>query len=147
MIGIDTDDPDMAELHAQRAITLYEAIGDPWGILEAKLLRCQIALVHRAFDEARKLLNECRSVVVQEAEPRQHYLLTLSWLCAAEGVFDAASEHLEAASEVFGARTRAGDHTPHLLGRLARLEWPGHAVDRIHAWRAQLTDRSRRKAT
>ena len=30
-------------------------------------------------------------------------------------------------------RSRAGDHTPHLLGRLSRKKWPEHARNRIEA--------------
>ena len=82
---------------------------------------------------------------VEEAEPRQHYLLTKSWLEAEERDLDRALESIEAAANVFGPRTRAGDHTPHLLVRLVRYAWPQHATGRIDAWRAQLNDRSRRK--
>ena len=52
---------------------------------------------------------------------------------------------IEAAANVFSPRTRAGDHTPHLLSRLVTFKWPRHALDRIDAWRAVLNDRARRK--
>jgi hypothetical protein len=59
---------------------------------------------------------------------------------------DKAFESLEAAAEVFGDRSRAGDHAPHLLARLSRMPWPEHARQRIEAWRALLNDRSKRLA-
>src|SRR5262249_10618824 len=48
------------------------------------------------------------------------------------------------ASEVFSDQSRVGDHTPHLLGRLARLGWPEGAQARIDSWRALLNDKTRR---
>jgi eukaryotic-like serine/threonine-protein kinase len=144
MIGIDTDDLDMAELHAERAVAVFDEMRDPWGILESKLLLCQIALARHDLEQARVQLEECGAIAVEEAEPRQHFLLTRAWLLFASGDPDAALESIEAASEVFSDRARAGDHAPHLLGRLARMQWPPHALDRIDAWRALLTDRARR---
>lgn len=144
MIGIDTDDLDMAEIHSELASSIYETMRDPWGVLESRLLRCQVALARGDLTLAKKLLDEASRIRVEEAEPRQHYLLTRAWLEIASGEADRAYESLEAASEVFGERSRAGDHTPHLLGRFSRLEWPEHAKNRIDAWRALLTDRARR---
>jgi hypothetical protein len=46
---------------------------------------------------------------------------------------------------VFGPRTRAGDHTPHLLSRLSRFHWAPPARERLDAWRALLNDRARRR--
>jgi eukaryotic-like serine/threonine-protein kinase len=145
MIGLDTDDRDMCELHAERAHKLYQKMGDPWGVMEIKLIFAQLSLARHQNDRARGLLEECSRMTVEEAEPRQHYLLTKAWLEAAEGELDHALESIESAADVFGPRTRAGDHTPHLLVRLVRYNWPEHAVDRIDAWRALLNDRSRRK--
>lgn len=144
MVGVDTDDLDMAEIHADLAASIYTQMRDPWGILESRLLCTQIALARRDVDTARALLEQCATIRVEEAEPRQHFLLTQAWLEIAAGDGDKAYESLEAASEVFGQRSRAGDHTPHLLGRLSRLPWPEHARQRIDAWRALLNDRSRR---
>jgi hypothetical protein len=84
-------------------------------------------------------------MVVEEAEARQHFLLTRAWLEVVEGDSDAALESIEQAADVFGQRTRAGDHTPHLLSRLARFQWSAHGLDRIDAWRTVLNDRLRRK--
>jgi hypothetical protein len=144
MIGVDTDELDMAELHADHAVTTYRQLGDPWGILEATLLACQVSLARHDLDHASLLLHECSQIHVEEAEPRQHYLLTKAWLEFESGDPDAGFESIEAAADVFGPRSRVGDHTPHLLGRLSRLHWPEHALGRIDAWRALLNDRARR---
>ncbi len=147
MIGLDTDDLDTAEVHADRAMTIYGQLGDPWGRVEGKLLQAQCALGRRDIGRAREILDEAGAVSVEEAEPRQHYLLTRAWLDAESGEADKAFEALEAASEVFGRRSRAGDHTPHLLARFSRMPWPPHAIGRIEAWRALLNDRARRSET
>lgn len=145
MVGIDTDELDMAELHAQHAAAIYTQLGDPWGMLEATLLSCQVALARHELEAAATLLQACSQIHVEEAEPRQHYLLTKAWLELEGGDADRAFESLEAASDVFGPRSRVGDHTPHLLGRFSRLNWPTHALGRIDAWRALLNDRARRQ--
>jgi hypothetical protein len=36
------------------------------------------------------------------------------------------------------ASSRTGDHTPHLLARLARLEWIGPALGKIELWLAEV---------
>ena len=144
MVAFDVDDLALAERHTQQAQALYDEIGDPWGILETKLLDCQIALGRRQLDVARKLLTACSLIRVEEAEPRQHCLLTGAWLEIESGDPDQALEALEAASHVFGEPYRCGDHTPHLLGRLARLSWPSEAEARLETWRSLLSDRERR---
>ncbi|HEY2405899.1 MAG TPA: serine/threonine-protein kinase [Polyangiaceae bacterium] len=145
MIGLDTDDLDMAEQYTDRAAKSFQHMNDPWGVIESKLLVAQIALVRHQNGKARVLLEEASRVTVEEAEARQHFLLTRAWLQIADHNSESALESLEAAADVFGQRTRAGDHTPHLLSRLARFEWPPHAMDRIDTWRSLLNDRSRRK--
>jgi len=145
MIGIDTDDLDMAEQHAERAHRVFSKTGDPWGIVEAKLLLCQAALIRHELRRAERLLEDSHRIPIEEAEPRQHLLLTRAWLEAEKGELERAQESVEAAAEVFGSRTRAGDHTPHLLSRLSRYPWQVHGRDRIEAWRALLNDRARRK--
>jgi eukaryotic-like serine/threonine-protein kinase len=144
MVGIDTDDLDMAEIHADLSAGVYTQMSDPWGIIETTLLSCQISLARHDLEAAHAKLIEAAAISVQEAEPRQHYLLTQAWYYVDSGDPDKAYESLEAAAEVFGEASRAGDHTPHLLGRLARKEWPAHAKNRIEAWRALLNDRARR---
>jgi tetratricopeptide (TPR) repeat protein/energy-coupling factor transporter ATP-binding protein EcfA2 len=145
MIGVDTHDLEMAQLHAERGNRLYRKMGDPWGVVETNLLLAQRALILHDTEQARSLLQECSKMTVEEAEPRQHYLLTKAWLEAEERNLESALESIEASANVFNPRTRAGDHTPHLLARLAMYKWPRHALERIDAWRAVLNDRSRRK--
>jgi hypothetical protein len=147
MIGIDTDDLDMAELHTDRAHKQFVKMGDPWGVMESKLLFCQLALVRHQPDKARALIEECSRITVEEAEAKQHYLLTCAWYEHSRSRPDRAFEYIEAAADVFGPRIRAGDHTPHLLARLSRFGWPEHALNRIEAWRALLNDRARRKVS
>jgi type II secretory pathway component PulJ len=113
--------------------------------METKLLFCQIALFNHDTARGRALLEECSRIAVEEAEPRQHFLLTRAWLEAENGDLDQALESVEAAADVFGPRTRAGDHSPQLLTRLLRYRFSEHARARIDAWRHQLNDRARRK--
>jgi tetratricopeptide (TPR) repeat protein len=145
MIGVDTDELEIAEFYADRAHRTFSKTGDPWGIVEAKLLLCQTALVRHDMRRAERLLEDAYRVPLEDAEPRQHLLLTRAWLEAECGQMEAALASIEAAADVFGPRTRAGDHAPHLLGRLSRFTWPSEARERIEAWRAQLNDRARRK--
>jgi eukaryotic-like serine/threonine-protein kinase len=145
MVGLDTDDIEMADLHATRAHKTYAKTNDPWGVMETKLLFCQIALFRHDTARGRELLEECSRIAVEEAEPRQHFLLTRAWLEAENGDLDQALESVEAAADVFGPRTRAGDHSPQLLTRLLRYRFSDHARGRIDAWRHALNDRTRRK--
>jgi eukaryotic-like serine/threonine-protein kinase len=145
MVGLDTDDIEMAETHATRAHKIYAKTNDPWGVMETKLLFCQIALFRHDTARGRELLEECSRIAVEEAEPRQHFLLTRAWLEAENGDLDQALESVEAAADVFGPRTRAGDHSPQLLTRLLRYRFSAHARGRIDAWRHALNDRTRRK--
>lgn len=146
MVGIDTDDPDMADEHAQRAHEIFEKMGDPWGIVEAKLIKAQAALLRHDLDRAEEILDEAYRIPIEEPEPRQHLLLTRAWYEAELGQMEAAVEAVEASVGVFATKTRVGDHTPQLLGRLSRYYWPEPEGERINAWRATLNDRARRKA-
>jgi tetratricopeptide (TPR) repeat protein len=143
MIGLDTDDLAMAERHAERALDIYGQIGDPWGELESRLLRCQILLARHQAKDARSELARCSKIAVEEAEPRQHYLLTRAWLSHASGDEATALESIESASVVFGEHIRVGDHTPHLLARLSRLSWSEKVRDRIALWQSLLNDKDR----
>jgi hypothetical protein len=144
MVGLDTDDVDMAELHAERALRIYGKTNDPWGVMETKLLLCQIALFRHDTARARELLEECSRIAVEEAEPRQHFLLTRAWLEAENNDLDQSLESIETAAEVFGPRSRAGDHAPQLLSRLFRYRFSDHARGKMDAWRVVLNDRARR---
>jgi eukaryotic-like serine/threonine-protein kinase len=145
MVGIDTDDLDEGQLRAERALEIYSKMSDPWGVVEAKLLRCQVALARGRLEGARALLADIQQAAVKEPEPKQHALLTEAWLAFETGDDEGALAALEAASEVFSDQSRVGDHTPHLLGRLARLTWPEGAQARIDSWRALVNDKSRRE--
>jgi hypothetical protein len=63
------------------------------------------------------------------------------------GDVEGGSAALDAAADVFSDRSRVGDHTPHLLGRLSRLPWPEQANARIEEWRALVNDKARRDST
>jgi serine/threonine protein kinase/tetratricopeptide (TPR) repeat protein len=143
MVALDTDDIDVAQSHAERAMELYSHLGDPWGTVEASLIACQVHLARHDLVPARELIERIRRDTGEEVEPRQHLLLTRAWLEMASGNVDQAFKAVDAAAEVFDQRSRAGDHTPHLLGRLSRYAWPKHALGRIEAWRTTLTERSR----
>nr|PZN14719.1 MAG: hypothetical protein DIU78_26145 [Pseudomonadota bacterium] len=94
---------------------------------------------------AGRLLEECHRIAIEEAEPRQHLSLTRAWFEIERGDAVSALAAVDSAAHVFGPHTRAGDHTPHLLGRLLRFRWPREARDRIEAWRRVLNDRGRRQ--
>jgi tetratricopeptide (TPR) repeat protein len=144
MIGLDTDDAESAELHGERALRLYSKTNDPWGVMETKLLLCQVALFRHDSARARELLEECSRIAVEDPEPRQHFLLTRAWLEAENNDLDQALDSIDSAAEVFGPRSRAGDHAPQLLARLFRYRWSDLARSRLEAWRAILNDRTRR---
>jgi hypothetical protein len=146
MIGIDTDELEMAEMHAERARRVFAELGDPWGVLETNLLLCQVHLARGTLPQAERLFDECQRVSTEEAEPRQHLLLTRAWLECEKGTPEVAFTSVEAAAAVFGPKTRAGDHTPHLLSRLSRFSWSPPARERIETWRRALNDRGRRQA-
>jgi hypothetical protein len=146
MIGIDTDELEMAEAHGERARRVFAELGDPWGVVETKLLLCQVALARGDLLRAERLFEECQRVSIEEAEPRQHLLLTRAWLEAEKGTLEPALRSIEAAASVFGPKTRAGDHTPHLLSRLSRFQWTTAARERLDTWRGALNDRTRRQA-
>jgi hypothetical protein len=150
MVAIDSDDYDAAEAHARIAFRIYERLQDPWGELEARLLIAQVALA-RGDSRADSFVGACDRVVLDEAEPRQHRHLTRAWLAQREGRWADASAEIDQARAVFvawspessgvraaEARTRTGDHTPHLLVRLARLEWSGPTLGKIEAWLEQI---------
>ena len=146
MIGVDSDDLEMARTHAERAHQVFTQLGDPWGMVETKLLLCQAALGMHDLVRAERLLEECQRIAIEEAEPRQHLSLTRAWFEIERGDAVSALAAVDSAAHVFGPHTRAGDHTPHLLGRLLRFRWPREARDRIDAWRRVLNDRGRRQA-
>jgi hypothetical protein len=89
--------------------------------------------------------------VLDEAEPRQHRHLTRAWLAQRQGKWTEGAAEIDAARSAYmsssaegggvraaEARARTGDHTPHLLTRLARQEWVGPALGKIESWLAQI---------
>jgi serine/threonine protein kinase/tetratricopeptide (TPR) repeat protein len=150
MVALDSDDFEAAEAHARIAFKIYERIQDPWGELEARLVLAQVALA-RNDERAASLIAACDRAVLDEAEPRQHRHLTRAWLAQRQGRWTEASDELDAARAAFvlpsteaggpraaEARARTGDHTPHLLVRLARLAWVGPALGKIETWLEQI---------
>ena len=55
MIGIDTDDLDMAEIHADLAAAVYSQMSDPWGAIETRL---ELAVSPEDDAEVRRLFVE-----------------------------------------------------------------------------------------
>ncbi|HVU04691.1 MAG TPA: hypothetical protein VHE30_23210, partial [Polyangiaceae bacterium] len=117
----------------------------PWGVVEAKLLLCQIALGRGHIEAARTLLAEIHRAGVKEPEPKQHSLLTEAWLAAEAGDAESAEAAIDAAASVFNDQSRVGDHTPHLLGRLSRFHFPPDIQTRIESWRSLVNDKGRRE--
>ena len=111
------------------------------------MITCQVHLARHELAHARELLARVARDTGEEVEPRQHLLLTRAWLEIASGHADEAFNAVDAAAAVFDQRSRAGDHAPHLLGRLTRYAWPKHALGRIETWRTALTERSRMTRT
>jgi hypothetical protein len=145
MISLDTDNLDTGELHAVRAEKLYSEMRDPWGVVEARLLRAQLALARGDLPEARRIPMQAREVTVREPEPRQHYLLTRAWFQLVTQDTRSAKEALNAARTVFSHPRQVGDHTPQLLARLTRLDWSDpEALDTIDEWRSAIHDHARR---
>ncbi len=144
MVAIDTDHPRRGAEHAERAERLFADMRDPAGVVEARLLRAQAALAMREFEQARQALMGAREVSVRAPEPRQHYLLTRAWFQLESGDFDGAQEALNAAPSIFEQPWQVGEHTPHLLARLARLEWPrSDTFEDIEEWRRVIDDHAR----
>jgi serine/threonine protein kinase/tetratricopeptide (TPR) repeat protein len=150
MIALDADDYDAADAHSRVAFRIYERLQDPWGELESRLLLAQVGLA-RGDARAEALVAACDRVVLDEAEPRQHRHLTRAWLAQRQGRWTDASNEIDAARGAFvvsspegggvraaEARSRTGDHTPHLLMRLSRLEWVGPGQATLEAWLQQI---------
>jgi hypothetical protein len=152
MIALDADDYDAADAHSRVGFRIYERLQDPWGELESRLLLAQVGLA-RGDSRAESLVAACDRVVLDEAEPRQHRHLTRAWLAQQQGRWNDAAAEIDAARAAFvvaspspegggvraaEARSRTGDHTPHLLMRLSRLDWVGPAQATLEAWLLQV---------
>lgn len=142
MIAIDVSDGAEALVHVDLLTAIFSKLQDPWGILEARLLRAQIALL--CDDEgAEALVTACDEITVDEAEPRQHRHLTRAWLLWKQQRWVEAARELDAGRTAFGEKARSGDHTPHLLERFVKLRWEAPAQAKLDAWRRTLEAQDR----
>jgi hypothetical protein len=131
MAALDAGDLQDAERRAREARAIYETMGDPWGIVECKLLGAQAALA-RGSPEARALVEDCEPGALQEREPHQHWHLTHAWLLYREG------RHLESVEALEAGRAamqpgRTADHAPQLFTRLGAMLWPEPLRKRVRA--------------
>jgi tetratricopeptide (TPR) repeat protein len=136
MIAFDAGQLEIAEAHTRAAGGLYDRLADPWGQVEIKVISAQIALECGRIEIARAELGECDRMPLHEAEPKQHLALTRAWLAYYDGRFQDAAHEILRAREAFQDRTGAGDHTPELLRKFARMGWPAPAGAHIEAWLA-----------
>ncbi len=134
MIAIDQEDASAAGKHARAALDLFEKLGDPWGILESRLLLAQGALLRGALDEATAELATCDAIDATEAEPQQHRHLVHAWLDAMKNEWVAASEAIAAAQHVFADPRKMADHAPQLVARFEAARWNEPAGSAVHAW-------------
>jgi hypothetical protein len=103
-------------------------MGDPWGMVESKLLLAQASLARGAPD-ARERVEACDVTGLQEREPVQHWHLTRAWLAHREGRHLEALLELEEASVVMGGGL--GDHATQLFTRLSSMPWPEPLRERV----------------
>ena len=134
MIAFDAGQLEIAEAHARAAGGLYDRLADPWGQVEIKVISAQIALECGRLELARAELAECERIPLLEAEPKQHLALTRAWLAYYDGKFQDAAQEIFRAREAFQDRSGAGDHTPELLRKFARMAWPAPAGLLVDAW-------------
>ena len=134
MLCIDQDDAAGAAKHAHDALDLYTKLGDPWGILESRLLRAQEALLRGNVEEARLELEACEHIQVTEAEPVQHRHLTRAWVSAAQGFYKKAAQALTEAQNVFAEKRRLGDHAAQLIQRFEQMRWKEPAGSKVREW-------------
>lgn len=138
MVAIDLDDLDAATAHATHAMKLYKTLSDPTGRMEASLLVAQSMLLKQDAAAARDVLTEVRRIELIEHEPRQHLLLTETWLEASVDHYEEASIRLNAAYSLFEEHGRIADHTTQLLARLSRLRLPSESLAIVAAWRRRI---------
>lgn len=137
MALLDSGKYDEARERALSTAAIYDQIADPWGQVEAALLLAQTALAS-GNPIARDLVEACRGVGLQEAEPQQHLALTRAWLAHSEGRYEDAVPAIEAARQAYGTAKRTGDHTPFLVSRLAGFDWPEPMRTLIDDWWREL---------
>lgn len=138
MVAVDTDNADEAQRNAEWCAQISGDLDDPYGVVEAKVLCAQVALLKHEHEKASFLLTESAAFAVEEPEPHQHRLLTEAWLHRENGEISHAVARIESAMATFPDRRRVGDHTVHLLARLSRYVWPEEAAKMIDSWRRAL---------
>lgn len=138
MVAIDSDDAEIAARNTEWCSQISADLDDPWGIVEAKVLSAQVALLERNLVLAEELLAFSATLAVEEPEPHQHRLLTEAWLLREQDKEKEASQRIQSAMDTFPNRTRVGDHTVHLLARLSRYRWSEDAQRLIVSWRRAL---------
>ena len=137
MALLDAGSYDKARERALEAAAIYDRIADPWGQVEAALLLAQCALAS-GNPIAKDLVTACSKVPLSEAEPKQHLALTQAWLAHVERRPDDAARAIADARRLYGDSSRTGDHTPHLVSRLAALDWSEPARSAIDDWWREL---------
>lgn len=144
MLRIDDGHPEDAAEHAERALVLYTEMGDPWGLVEARLLQAQVALLRKKYKLAHACLNEANASAPEEPEPQQHALLTEAWYRHCAGDIIGAHKAISKAKAVFDAPWQVGDHTPQILTQLQSLDWSTQEQARtdIEEWRSLIAERA-----
>jgi tetratricopeptide (TPR) repeat protein len=140
MIAIDQEDAAAAQRHATDALDLYTKLGDPWGIVESRVLLVQEHLMRGALEDARVELEACDQINLTEAEPVQHRHLARAWLAAASGYYRTAAQALEDAENVFADKRRMGDNAAGLLLRFDSLKWQDPAGAKVREWCDAIAD-------
>ncbi len=143
MLAVDTDDAERAQDHAERAASLSHHAGDPSAQLEVELLLAQTALLRHDVQTAHTHMAKARQFETQEQGPRQHGLLTQTWLALTEQDDEQAQRLMLAAVDLMQDQRRIGEHVPHLLARLGRFRWPPSLARQILKIRESLQDGSR----
>jgi serine/threonine protein kinase/tetratricopeptide (TPR) repeat protein len=134
MLAIDEDDATSAGRHAREAFDLYAKLGDPWGILESRLLLAQESILRSAIEGATVELEACEKIEVVEAEPQQHRHLVRAWLAAEQRAWERAARALDDAQAVFHDPRRMGDYAAQLLFRFRDLDWEEPAGTKVREW-------------
>jgi serine/threonine protein kinase/tetratricopeptide (TPR) repeat protein len=144
IIGIDCDDAQLAANHIDRFAEICRKTLDRGSELESLVLRAQLGLIRHEPKLASESLARARRVAVVEPEPKQHLLLTDTWLALEQNDAERAYERLSAASTAFREIHVVGDHTPQLLARFSRYHWSETARVELENWRAAIAEKSRR---
>jgi serine/threonine protein kinase/tetratricopeptide (TPR) repeat protein len=134
MIAIDQEDGGDAKKHGRAALDLYEKLGDPWGILESRLLLVQESLLRGAIAEAALEMRACEAIEIDEAEPLQHRHLTRAWLASQKKDWKEAASAIGEAQRVFPDRRRMGDHAQQLIVRFDVQRWKDPAGAKVREW-------------